>query len=187
MFKIFRKKINSCVYYQKKKKKIYQKKPYNCAVFLIDFVRAKKKNTLKKMIIDSVILSVMSDTRNTLFVFFAALLIVLMMQWLYKFYRQCKTLPPGPWGIPIFGYLMFMGSEKHTSFMELAKSYGTVYSARLGYQLTVVLSDYKMIREAFRREEFTGRPDTPFLKTLKGFGEFEQNKLLFFSYKRELI
>lgn len=130
------------------------------------------------MIVDSVILSVLlrdfvlSDTRNTLLVFFAALLLVLLMQWLYKFYRQCKTLPPGPWGIPIFGYLMFMGSEKHTSFMELAKSYGTVYSARLGYQLTVVLSDYKMIREAFRREEFTGRPDTPFLKTLKGFGEY---------------
>lgn len=119
----------------------------------------------------------MSDTRNTLFVFFSALLIVLLVQWSFKFYQQCKSLPPGPWGIPILGYLLFMGNEKHTSFMELAKSYGTVYSARLGYQLTVVLSDYKMIREAFRREEFTGRPDTPFLKTLNGFGKCTKKKL----------
>ncbi|KAJ6637049.1 Cytochrome P450 18a1 [Pseudolycoriella hygida] len=85
-------------------------------------------------------------------------------------YREFKYLPPGPWGLPIFGYLMFMGKEKHTRFMELAKNYGSIYSARLGYQLTVVISDYKVVREIFRKEEFTGRPDTPFLKTINGFG-----------------
>lgn len=128
------------------------------------------------MIQDSYILKLLSkswyvsDVKNTFFVFIAVLLLVIVIQRIQRFYHDIKTLPPGPWGIPILGYLIFMGNEKHTRFMELAKCYGSVFSARLGYQLTVVMSDYKMIRELFRKEEFTGRPDTPFLKTLNGFG-----------------
>lgn len=113
-----------------------------------------------------------NETQNMLIVFTSALLTVLLVQWMCKFVRQVQSLPPGPWGMPIIGYLAFMGTEKHTKFMELAKRFGSVYSAKLGFQLTVVLSDHNMIREAFRREEFTGRPDTPFMKTLNGFGEF---------------
>lgn len=112
-----------------------------------------------------------ADARNTLILFSVVTVLVRCVQWLSKSYREFKHLPPGPWGLPIFGYLVFMGKEKHTRFMELAKSYGSIYSARLGYQLTVVISDYKMIREMFRKEEFTGRPDTPFLKTINGFGK----------------
>lgn len=111
------------------------------------------------------------DARNTLILFSVIVVLVRFVQRLSKSYREFKSLPPGPWGVPIFGYLYFMGKEKHTRFMELAKSYGSIYSARLGYQLTVVISDYKMIREMFRKEEFTGRPDTPFLKTINGFGK----------------
>lgn len=113
-----------------------------------------------------------NETQNMLFVFTGALTTVLFVQWAIRFVRQVQSLPPGPWGIPILGYLTFMGNEKHTKFMELAKKFGSVYSTKLGFQLTVVLSDHNMIREAFQRKEFTGRPDTPFLKTLGGFGEF---------------
>lgn len=133
------------------------------------------------MIPDSFILKLLmvpnaekADLKNTFLVFIAALLLVHVIQWIHRFCREIQTLPPGPWGIPIFGYLTFMGTEKHTRFMELAKSYGSVYSARLGQQMTVVMSDYKMIRELFRKEEFTGRPDTPFLKTLNGFGKYKK-------------
>lgn len=111
------------------------------------------------------------DARNTLILFSVVIVLVRLVQRLTETYREFKYLPPGPWGLPIFGYLIFMGKEKHTRFMELAKSYGSIYSARLGYQLTVVISDYKVIREIFRKEEFTGRPDTPFLKTINGFGK----------------
>ena len=141
------------------------------------FIKIKNGKTLK-MIIDSYIINLFlrdlapTDTRNTLLVFFVALAFVLFVQWLINFYKFNKSLPPGPWGIPVIGYLLFMGSEKHTRFMELAKSYGSVYSAKLGNQLTVVLSDHLMIREAFRSEAFTGRPDTPFLQTINGFGKF---------------
>lgn len=111
------------------------------------------------------------NLQHTLWVFISILTIIRFFQYVFKLYRQIATLPPGPWGFPIVGYLTFMGHEKHTRFMELAKKYGSIFSARLGNQLTVVMSDYKMIRECFRRDEFTGRPDTPFMQTLNGFGK----------------
>lgn len=85
--------------------------------------------------------------------------------------QEIRKLPPGPWGPPVVGYLPFLG-VRHKTFLQLARSYGTLFSTRLGNQLTVVLSDYKLIREAFRREEFTGRPSTPLMHTLDGLGKY---------------
>lgn len=113
-----------------------------------------------------------NDMQHLLMVFITILTAISFLQWLVNLYRELRKLPPGPWGFPVIGYLLFMGNEKHTRFMELAKTYGSLFSTRLGSQLTVVMSDYKMIRECFRREEFTGRPDTPFMQTLNGFGKF---------------
>ncbi|XP_029052412.1 cytochrome P450 18a1 isoform X2 [Osmia bicornis bicornis] len=45
-----------------------------------------------------------------------------------------------------------------------------MFSARLGTQLVVVLSDHRTIRDTFRREEFTGRPHTEFINILGGYG-----------------
>lgn len=85
--------------------------------------------------------------------------------------RDLRRLPPGPWAPPVVGYLPFLG-VRHKKYLELSRNYGALFSARLGNQLTVVLSDYKLIREAFRREEFTGRPSTPLMHTLDGLGEY---------------
>lgn len=130
-----------------------------------------------KMINDSCFVKFISkqfvshDTQNILMVFLSVLSIASFLQWLIRLYKELRSLPPGPWGFPVIGYLFFMGNEKHTRFMELAKQYGSLFSTRLGNQLTVVLSDYKLIRECFRRDDFSGRPDTPLLQTLNGFGE----------------
>jgi hypothetical protein len=114
-----------------------------------------------------------TDAFHTLVVFFGVLAVVRLVQW----YRQLLSLPPGPWGLPLFGYLPFMkGVDLHLRFGELAKKYGSMFSARLGTQLVVVLSDYRIIRETFRREEFTGRPHTEFINILGGYGKFSRNK-----------
>lgn len=99
--------------------------------------------------------------------------------------REMRKLPPGPWGPPVVGYLPFIG-VRHKTFLELARSYGALFSARLGNQLTVVLSDYKLIREAFRREEFTGRPSTPLMHALEGLGKYLCCLMTFSSTKSNL-
>lgn len=105
-----------------------------------------------------------------------AVVIVYLASRLSTLLREMRKLPPGPWGPPVVGYLPFLG-VRHKTFLELARSYGALFSARLGNQLTVVLSDYKLIREAFRREEFTGRPSTPLMHTLDGLGKFSSDLL----------
>lgn len=112
---------------------------------------------------------------STLVVFLVVLVIVRLIQ----IFRELKSLPPGPWGLPIFGYLPFLKTEAHIHFGELAKKYGSLFSTRLGNQLIVVVSDHKAIREAFRREEFTGRPHTEFSNILGGYGESLKNDFSF--------
>ncbi|XP_014285841.1 cytochrome P450 18a1 [Halyomorpha halys] len=89
---------------------------------------------------------------------------------LWALLSRIRTLPPGPWGLPLLGYLPFLRPEAHVQFAEMAKKYGGIFSLSLGNQFVVILSDYKLIREAFRREDFTGRPDTEFTNILGGYG-----------------
>lgn len=110
-------------------------------------------------------------TRDTLLVFSSVLILVIILQWIMRQLNEIKQLPPGPWGLPILGYLTFIGNERHTQYMQMAKKYGALFSTKLGNQLTIVISDYKVLRDAFKREEFTGRPHTPLLQTICGFGE----------------
>lgn len=101
-------------------------------------------------------------------VFLAVLLLVRMLQIL----KKAWSLPPGPWGYPVLGYLPFVKGDLHLHFRDLTMKYGSMFSTRLGSQLIVVLSDYKTIRDAFRKEEFTGRPNTEFSNILGGYGEY---------------
>lgn len=66
--------------------------------------------------------------------------------------------PPGPWGLPIIGYLPWIDPKKpYLTLTNLSKRYGPIYAINLGSVYTVVLSDVKLIRHAFAKEVFTGR------------------------------
>lgn len=104
---------------------------------------------------------------SVLSVFFLVLLAVRIIQVI----QLEKSLPPGPWGLPIVGSLPFLKGDLHLHFRDLTQKYGSMLSTRLGSQLIVVLSDYKIIRDAFRKEEFTGRPSTEFTNILEGYGK----------------
>ncbi|CAH0555177.1 unnamed protein product [Brassicogethes aeneus] len=116
----------------------------------------------------SVLINVLLEQISTkvLAVFLAVLIIVRVLQVL----REAFFLPPGPWGLPILGSLLSLKGDLHLHFRDLTYKYGSLISTRLGTQLIVVLSDYKMIRDAFRKEEFTGRPTTEFTNILGGYG-----------------
>lgn len=121
-------------------------------------------------------------TASGLVVFFVVLLLVRALQML----QQNRSLPPGPWGFPILGYLPFVKGDLHLQFRDLTHKYGSMFSTRLGSQLVVVLSDYKAIRDAFRKEEFTGRPNTEFNNILGGYGVINSEGKLWKEQRRFL-
>ncbi|XP_041976933.1 cytochrome P450 18a1 [Aricia agestis] len=113
------------------------------------------------------------------------LCVTLSAMWLINKVHEVYDLPPGPWGLPVVGYLPFL-SVRHITFLKLAQKYGAIFSVHLGNQLTIVLSDYKLIREAFRLEEFTGRPSTPLMHILNGFGIINSEGRLWKNQRRFL-
>lgn len=76
-------------------------------------------------------------------------------------WHRSRNLPPGPWGIPYFGYYPFLSPKPYLDFARLAEKYGDVFSFRsAGGTLFVVLNGTRTIREVLvnRSEEFIGRP-----------------------------
>jgi len=68
--------------------------------------------------------------------------------------------PPGPRGVPVFGYLPFMPDNRGAEFQKLAKKYGQIFSWYVAEKLCIVLNDYTSIRKALidHGEVFSGRP-----------------------------
>ncbi|XP_029177916.1 cytochrome P450 18a1 [Nylanderia fulva] len=84
-----------------------------------------------------------------------------------------NSLPPGPWGMPVVGYLFTIQKSKqplHLQYCKLAKQYGSICSFKLGHKLIVILSDFKIIKKTFGSDEFSGRPHTRFSDILGGYG-----------------
>lgn len=109
--------------------------------------------------------------QKNLQVFCLALFLVLFLKKVIKYFIEMSKLPPGPYGIFPFGILKFLGEAQHTEFMKLASTYGPLFSCKLGMQLYVVISDYKLIRELLKKESVTDRPKTPLYAVLNGAGK----------------
>ncbi|GFS87499.1 cytochrome P450 18a1 [Nephila pilipes] len=86
-----------------------------------------------------------------------ALLILLVSVWLTSGKGTGKRLP-GPIGLPIVGYIPFMTKKPYVKLTELSKKYGHLYSVRLGSMELVVITDYEIMKDAFSRDAFMGRP-----------------------------
>ena len=80
--------------------------------------------------------------------------------------RSPRFSLPGPRGVPWLGSLPFLGTDQrlHVKFAELAKTYGGIFRLSLGRSEAVIISDPNLIREAFRMEQFSARPDMLFVK-----------------------
>lgn len=64
--------------------------------------------------------------------------------------RHGPPLPPGPRGLPLLGSLPFLQSDLHAHFGRLARTYGPIFSLRLGAKLGVVISSPALAREVLR-------------------------------------
>ena len=103
----------------------------------------------------------------TLTIFTGTLLAVLLLQKV----REARRLPPGPLGLPFLGILPFIKKDFHLLLTDYAARFGSLFSVRMGSQLVVVLSDHKLIKKAFAKEEFASRPKTELGSMLGGYGK----------------
>ncbi|KAK9277218.1 hypothetical protein L1049_006757 [Liquidambar formosana] len=87
----------------------------------------------------------------------AVSVVVLAIFWKFWTSKNSKKasapMPPGPRGLPFFGYLPFLGTNLHWTFTELAGLYGPIYKLRLGKQLCVVMSSPSLVREVVRDQD----------------------------------
>ncbi|GMI64032.1 cytochrome P450, family 706, subfamily A, polypeptide 6 [Hibiscus trionum] len=88
----------------------------------------------------------------TLSFLIAILGILLCYVWTIRKSRKAMApLPPGPRGLPIVGYLPFLGFDNlHMVFTKLAAAYGPIYKLWLGNKLTIVISSPSLVKEVVR-------------------------------------
>jgi len=67
--------------------------------------------------------------------------------------KVVPPLPPGPRGLPLVGYLPFLGTELHRKFEELAMAYGPIYKVWLGQKLCVVVSSPSLVKQLVRDQD----------------------------------
>ncbi|PHT28282.1 Geraniol 8-hydroxylase [Capsicum baccatum] len=73
--------------------------------------------------------------------------------------RGTKKLPPGPSPWPIIGNIHLLGAKPHVSLANLAKTYGSIMSLKLGQVTTVVISSSTMAKQVlkYQDQDFTSR------------------------------
>ncbi|XP_058221829.1 geraniol 8-hydroxylase-like [Rhododendron vialii] len=82
--------------------------------------------------------------------------------------RITAPLPPGPRGLPMVGYLPFLGTNLHQQFAELAHQYGPIYKLWLGGKLCVVLNSPSLAKEVTRDKDTVFSNRDPPIAALAG-------------------
>ncbi|KVH91904.1 cytochrome P450 [Cynara cardunculus var. scolymus] len=88
---------------------------------------------------------------RTILTIMVPLLIFLWYQYMEVYIRKGKTLlPPGPYGLPVVGYLPFLTFNLHERFTEMSHRYGPISSLRLGSKLHVVVNSVELAKVVTR-------------------------------------
>ncbi|XP_051951817.1 cytochrome P450 2J4 isoform X2 [Xyrauchen texanus] len=78
--------------------------------------------------------------------------------------RNPSNYPPSPFSLPLVGNIFHMDSkEPHIYLTKLGHAYNNIFSLRLGRDKVVILTGYKMVKEALvtQAENFVDRPYSP--------------------------
>lgn len=89
----------------------------------------------------------------------ATLATILCIFWfLWEFKKMMSRnyhLPPGPRGLPLVGYLPFLGKNLHQSFNELAQIYGPIYKLKIGSKQCVIISSPSLVKQVVGDHDIT--------------------------------
>ncbi|KAJ0859781.1 putative cytochrome P450 [Helianthus annuus] len=92
--------------------------------------------------------------RTVLTVLVPSSLIFVWYKWRLSSSRKAH-LPPGPYGLPVIGYLPFLSSNLHEKFTEIAHKYGPIFSLQLGSKLHVVVNSMDLAKAVAREQDNT--------------------------------
>ena len=96
---------------------------------------------------------VMTETVTVLVAVLTLLLILILSR------RIKRRQLPGPWGLPVLGYLPWLDpAHPYKTLTALARRFGPVFSVKMGSVDCVVLADNNIIRELFTKDSVSGRP-----------------------------
>ncbi|GAV05621.1 hypothetical protein RvY_15721 [Ramazzottius varieornatus] len=95
-------------------------------------------------------------------------LIIAGLSTAFYFFGRKKRVPidrstgkplPHPFQLPIVGCLPFVSTDGlHYTFSEWARKLGKIFSCQMGPQQCIVINDLDLVREAFSKSSFSGRP-----------------------------
>ncbi|CAL2259550.1 unnamed protein product [Prunus armeniaca] len=111
-----------------------------------------------------VVASIEKDEAVFIFLTLLALLFTLfwfLLPW-KKSRKPTPPMPPGPCGVPLLGYLPFLGPNLHHDFTKLAKTYGPIYKLKLGSKLCFVITSPTLVKQVVRDHDtiFSNRDAT---------------------------
>ncbi|KAL2902024.1 Flavonoid 3'-monooxygenase [Bienertia sinuspersici] len=92
-------------------------------------------------------------SRNILTLLVPLLIIFWFIFSIKKQNKENPPLPPGPRGLPLVGYLLFLGSNLHHSFKELATFYGPIFRIKLGTKECIVITSPSLVKEVVRDKD----------------------------------
>lgn len=69
--------------------------------------------------------------------------------------KRSLPLPPGPYSLPVVGYLPFLRQDIHNKFNTLADTYGPIFKFYVGSKLLVVVNSPELVKEVLHDEEDT--------------------------------
>ncbi|XP_073504148.1 cytochrome P450 2K1-like isoform X1 [Phyllobates terribilis] len=111
--------------------------------------------------------------RADVLVYFS-IFIALFIYWINGIKKSTAKMPPGPIPLPVIGNLHLVDLERpHESLMQLSEKYGEIFTLQFGPKKMVILSGYKIIKEALvtRAEDFGERAIAPIFEiTTNGHG-----------------
>ena len=88
----------------------------------------------------------------------AATGLAVLVLWYANAVWSRRRLPPGPLGIPLLGYIPFIPRDYGDTLMSLTRTYGKVFTLRLGSEDVVFVADFELLRTCMQSDLFNYRP-----------------------------
>ncbi|KAI1299637.1 Cytochrome P450 2J6 [Halotydeus destructor] len=91
---------------------------------------------------------------------------VILVKSAHSWFQARKEWPKGPWGVPIVGYVPFIGQFPFETFHGLQEQYGPIFTVNLFTSKLVIVNGLEAIKEVLSKDEVLGRPVPTFMSPL---------------------